>query len=74
MKLIVVPFNWQDSEEQKGPGTRDQSLRRLQNKFRKVPLLSDVLPDQAWWCNIKQFLSCSKNLHQLINANQFMAS
>ena len=25
--------------EQKGSGTRDQSLSRLQNKFRKIPLL-----------------------------------
>ena len=25
--------------EKKGPGTSDQSLFRLQNKFRKIPLL-----------------------------------
>ena len=24
-------------------------------------LISDVLPDQVWWCNIKRFLSYSKN-------------
>ena len=35
-----VPFNGQDYEKQKGPGTSDQSLLRLQNKFTKIPLLS----------------------------------
>ena len=34
-----VPFNRQDYQKQKGPGTSDQSLFRLQNKFRKIPLL-----------------------------------
>ena len=34
-----VPFNGQAYQKQKGPGTRDQSLFRLRNKFRKMPLL-----------------------------------
>ena len=34
-----VPFDGQDYEKQKGPGTSDQSPFRLQNKFRKIPLL-----------------------------------
>ena len=34
-----VPFNGQSYLKQKGPGTSDQSLFRLQNKFRKTPLL-----------------------------------
>ena len=34
-----VPFNGQNYQKQKGPGTSDQSLFRLQNKFRKIPLL-----------------------------------
>ena len=34
-----VPFNRQNYQKQKGPGTSDQSLFRLQNKFRKTPLL-----------------------------------
>ena len=33
-----VPFNRQNYQKQKGPGTSDQSLFRLQNKFRKIPL------------------------------------
>ena len=34
-----VPFNGQSYQKQKGPGTSDQSFFRLQNKFRKIPLL-----------------------------------
>ena len=34
-----VLFNGQSYQKQKGPGTSDQSLFRLQNKFRKIPLL-----------------------------------
>ena len=37
--LNLVSFNGQDYEKQKGSGTTDQSLFRLQNKFRKIPLL-----------------------------------
>ena len=34
-----VPFNGQSYQKQKGPGTSDQLLFRLQNKFTKIPLL-----------------------------------
>ena len=34
-----VPFNGQSYQKQKGPGTSNQSLFRLQNKFRKIILL-----------------------------------
>ena len=34
-----VSFTVQSSQKQKEPGTSDQSLFRLQNKFRKIPLL-----------------------------------
>ena len=34
-----VPFNAQSYQKQKGPGTSDQLLFRLQKKFRKIPLL-----------------------------------
>ena len=37
--LNPVPFNGKSYLKQKGPGTSDQSLFRLQNKFRKIPLL-----------------------------------
>ena len=34
-----VPFNGQNYQTQQGPGTSDQLLFRLRNKFRKMPLL-----------------------------------
>ena len=34
-----VPFNGQNYQKQKRPGTSDQSLFRLQTKFRKTPSL-----------------------------------
>ena len=34
-----VPFNGQNYQKQKEPGTSNQLLFRLQNKFRKIPLL-----------------------------------
>ena len=37
--LNPVPFHRQNYQKQKEPGTSNQSLFRLQNKFRKIPLL-----------------------------------
>ena len=37
--LNPVPFNGQRYQKQKGPGTSDQSLYRLQNKLKKILLL-----------------------------------
>ena len=37
--LNPVLFNGQDCKKQKYPGTSDQSFFRLQDKFRKIPLL-----------------------------------
>ena len=34
-----VTFNRQNYQKQKGPGASNQSLLRLQNKFRKIHLL-----------------------------------
>ena len=34
-----VPFNRQNYQKEQGPGTSDQSLLRLWNQFRKIPLL-----------------------------------
>ena len=34
-----APFNQQSYQKQKGPGASNQSLFRLQSKFRKIPLL-----------------------------------
>ena len=37
--LNPVPFNEQNYQKQKEPGTSNQLLFRLQNKFRKISLL-----------------------------------
>ena len=37
--LNPIPFNGQSYQKQKGPGTSDQLVFRLQNKFRKIPSL-----------------------------------
>ena len=37
--LSPVPFSRQNYQKQKRPGTSDQPLFRLRNKFRKNPLL-----------------------------------
>ena len=34
-----APFNRQNYQKQKEPGTSDQPLFRLRNKFRKIPAL-----------------------------------
>ena len=35
----LVPFKGQSYQKQKGPVTTDQLLFKLQNKYRKIPLL-----------------------------------
>ena len=30
-------------------------------QVQKSALINDILHDDVWWCNIKWFLSCSKN-------------
>ena len=39
LTLNPVFFNGQSYQKEKGPGTSNQSLFRLQSKFRKMPLL-----------------------------------
>ena len=36
---FTIPLNGQNYQKQKGPGTNNQSLFRLENKFRKISLL-----------------------------------
>ena len=58
----LASFNRQSYQKQKGPGTSDQSLFRLQNEFTKIPLLV-ILSDQVWWKNIKWFFELFQKLH-----------
>ena len=47
--LNPVPFNRQSYQKEKRPGTSDQLLLRLHNKFRKIPflVLFFILSDQV---------------------------
>ena len=36
---FTIPLYGQNYQKQKGPGTNNQSLFRLENKFRKISLL-----------------------------------
>ena len=70
--LNPVPFNGQSYQKQKGPGTSDPSLFRLQNKFRKTPLL--VIYDLTKFDDDKVVFKLFQKLHLQIYASQFMAS
>ena len=70
-----VPFNRQNFQKQKWAGTKDQSLFRLQNKFRKNLLLVMyyltkiyVLSDQGFWVILKiKSANLCKPIHGTIN-------
>ena len=68
-----VPFNGQSCQKQKGPGTSDQLLFRLQNKFRKIPLV--VIYYLTKFDDIyKVVFELFQKLHLQIYASQFMTS
>ena len=75
--LIKIRYFGQDYEKQNGLGTGEQLLFRLENTL-KNSFISDVIPNQVWWCN-KQFLSYSKitsanlckPIHDIINYSTF---
>ena len=57
--LNPFPFNGQSYQKQKGPGTSDQSLCRLQIKFTNISVLAMYYLTK--FINIKWFGSYSKN-------------
>ena len=69
-----VPFNVQSYQKQKGPGTNDQLLLRLQNLFRKIPLLvmyyltnfDDVI-SSSWVISKITSANLCKPIHDIIN-------
>ena len=70
-----VPFNGQSYLKQKWSGSSDQSLFRLRNKFRKIPLLVIYyltnFDDVMWssFCVIAKIPSANlcKSVHDIIN-------
>ena len=55
--LNPVPFNGQNYQKQKESGTSLQVTKQVQKKS----FICYILSDQVLWCNVKQFLSYSKN-------------
>ena len=70
-----VSFNRQNYQKQKGPGTSDQLLFRLQNKFRKIPLLvmyyltkfDDVIYSGFWVILKIKSVNLCKPIYDIIN-------
>ena len=73
--LNPVPFNRQNNQKQKGPGTSDQSLFRLWNKLRKTPLLvmyyltkfDDVIQSCFWVILKITSVNFCKPIYDIIN-------
>ena len=71
--MKAVSFNAQNYQKEKGPGTSDQLLFRLRNKFRKIPLINMyylIKVDDGWsgfWVipKIKSVNLC-KPIHDII--------
>ena len=74
-----VPFNEQDYQKQKWPGTSNQSLLRLQKKFKKNPLLMmhyltkfDGVIQRGFWVIPKNTFATCKPIHEIINSSTFI--
>ena len=78
----LVPFNVQNYQKQKGPGTSDQSLLRLRNNFRKIPLLvmyyltksDDVIWSGFWVIAKITSVNVCKQTHDIINYSYSICS
>ena len=70
-----VPFNGQSYRKQKGPGTSDPLLFRLQNKYREIPLLviyyltkyDDTIKSGFWVIPKITSGNLCKPIHDIIN-------
>ena len=70
-----VPFNGQSYQKQKGSGTSDQSLFRLQKKFKNIPLLviyylnkfDDAIESSFWVIPKFTSVNLCKPIHHIIN-------
>ena len=69
-----APFNGQWYQKQKGPGTSDQSLFRLRNKFRKIILpviyyltkFDDVIYSSFWVIPKTASVNLCKTIYDII--------
>ena len=76
-----VPFNGQIYQKQKGPGTSDQLLFKLRNKFRKIPLLvmyhltkfDDAMQSGFWVIPKITSAYLCKPIYDIINYSTFIS-
>ena len=69
----LVLFNGPNYQKQKGPETSDQSIFKLGNKFRKIPLLVMHYLTK-FMMKYKAVFELLQKLHLQIYAGQLMAS
>ena len=70
-----VPFSRQSYQKQKGSGTSDQSLFKLRNKFKNIPLFvmyyltifHDVMSSSFWVIPKIASANLCKSVHNIIN-------
>ena len=80
--LNPVPFNRQSYQKQKGSGTSHQSLFKLQNKFKNIPLFvmyyptkfDDVVKSSFWVIPKITSANLCKPIHDIINYSTFICS
>ena len=71
--LNPVPFNRQNYQKQKGPGTSDHLLFKLRNKIRKIPLL--VMYYRTKFDDVKiKSLNLCKPIDDIINYFTFIST
>ena len=67
-------------KNKRGPGTSDQSLFRLRNKFRKIPVLviyyltkfDDVIQSSCWFISKITSANLCKSIHDIINYSTYI--
>ena len=64
--LNPVPLNGQSYQKQKGPGTSEQLLLRLQNKFKKIPSLV------IYYILYITFANLYKSIHDIKNYSTYI--
>ena len=65
-----IPFNIQNYQKQQGRGTSDHLLFRLQNKFRKIPLL--VMYYLFWVIQKLTSVNLCKPIYDIINYSPYI--
>ena len=68
--LNPIPFNRQSYKKTKGAWNQWPVSHQVTKQVQKKLLISYLLSDKVWWCNVKQFLSYSKTYTcKLMQAN-----